>query len=68
MMVVVVSPRWTYDAVVLTTLVAVQLCNPSPAPNAVSAAISTEMTILMICVLVIITNLLILISLYELER
>ncbi len=54
MIVVVVSPCWMYDALVLTTLVAVQLCNPIAAPNAVSAAISTEMTILMISFFVII--------------
>ncbi len=53
MIVVVVSPCWMYDALVLTTLVAVQLCNPIAAPNAVSAAISTEMMILIICCLVI---------------
>ena len=53
MMVVVVSPRWTYDAVVLTTLDAVQEGKPSPAANAVKAAINTLTTSLMICCLVI---------------
>ncbi len=53
MMVVVVSPCCTYDAVVLTTLDAVQEGNPSPAANAVKAAINTLTTSLMICCLVI---------------
>ena len=53
MMVVVVSPRWTYDAVVLTTLDAVQEGKPRPAANAVKAAINTLTMILMICCLVI---------------
>ena len=53
MMVVVVSPCCTYDAVGLTTLDAVQEGKPRPAANAVNAAISTEIMILMICCLVI---------------
>jgi len=53
MMVVVVSPCWTYDAVVLTTREAVQEGKPSPAARAVRAAMSTEIMILMICCLFI---------------
>ena len=54
-----VSPRCQYSLFVVIVRVTLQLVNPKAAPNAVSAAISTEIIILIICCLVIINNALI---------
>ena len=46
-----VSPRCQYSDLVVTVLVTLHEDSPKAAPNAVSAAMSTEMMILMICCL-----------------
>ena len=46
-----VSPRCQYSDLVVTVRVTLQELSPKAAPNAVSAAMSTEMMILMICCL-----------------
>ena len=48
------SPRWYVSLRVVMVRVTLHELSPNAAPNAVSAAISTEMTILMICCLSII--------------
>ncbi len=52
-MVQVVSPFWKYWLCVVIDRVTLQLVSPNAVPNAVSAAMSTETMILIICCLVI---------------